>query len=263
MACAPPPLGEASAASDDRAAAGPAGPACPAERSFPGSLTMGGPDAPASLAGLLASFDGVTGSIWLDDWPDYDLTALSSIRCIDGRLDVHNSPFLRSLRGLDHLASTTTIQLSNLPEVTSLEGLGSLEEVEALLIYDYDGHSGFESLDGLDRLRSLQKLSVSGPPDLSQVDALFRIKDATDLSFFDLPGLTDLSGLGQLESLEGSLYIGRDDALQSLAGFDALEGVGDDVTVRDNPLLPQADAEAWAAAIDEVGGEVIVAGNGS
>ena len=238
------------------------GPGCPAEHPFPGSLTLRGPDSPASLAGLLQEFDGVEGSIFLSDWPDEDLTAFAGIRCIGGRLDVHSSPELRSFRGLDDLVHVTTIQLSNLPEVTTLDGLGALEEVEAFLIYDYDGKSGFQSLDGLEGLHTVQTLSISGPRELTQVNALRRLTEATDVSFVNLPGLTDLSGLGALTSVEGNLGIDRNDYLTTLAGFDALEFVGGDVYVGRNPALPQADAEAWVDAIDEVVGEVYVQENG-
>lgn len=258
-ACAPPVPAEDSGIDDDESSAGPV---CPAEHPFAGSVTVSGPNAPASAARLLADFDGITGSIFLDNWPEEDLSALQGIRCIDGRLDIHSSVELRSLRGLDHLTQVTTIQLSNLPELTTLDGLGDVVEMEALLVYDYDGHSGLESFDGLDRLRKLQYLDVSGPRGLAQIDALYRITALETLWLYDLPGLSDLSGLGALESVEDDVEILRNDSLRSLAGFDALERVGDNVRVLDNPSLPQADAEAWAAAIDEVGGDVSVQGNG-
>lgn len=258
LACAPTTTGEDSAIDEES----PPGPVCPAEHPFSGSVTVSGPNAPASAARLLAGFDGITGSIFLDNWPEEDLSALRAIRCIDGRLDVHSSVDLRSLRGLDQLTRVTTIQLSNLPELTTLDGLGDVVEMEALLVYDYDGHSGLESFDGLDRLRKLQVLDVSGPRGLAQVDALFRITELTTLHLYDLPGLTDLSGLASLASVEDDVDVLRNDSLTTLSGLGALELVGDNVRVVDNPSLPQADAEAWAMAIDEVGGDVSVQGNG-
>lgn len=256
IACAPP------AADSGEDAEFPRGGECPAERSFPGSIDAVGPDGPASLATLLSTFDGITGSVFLSDWPEEDLSAFEGIRCIDGRLDIHHSDALRSLHGLDQLVRATTIQLSNLTELTTLEGLGSLEAVEALLIYDYGAHSGLTSLDGLDRLRAVQYLSVSGPKALSRVDALEHITQLTDLSIFDLAGLTDLSGLGALEAVVNNVTIARNDSLADLAGWNALQWVGGDVWISNNPILPQALAEAWAAGIDEVGGDVRVDGNG-
>lgn len=258
IACRPPPVDTDSGDAE----AGDTGTGCPAEHPFPGSIDAEGPDGPASVATLLDRFDGIAGSIFLFEWPAEDLSAFSGIRCIEGRLDVHDSDALQSLHGLDDLVQATTIQLSNLPELTTLEGLGSLEAVEALLIYDYRGRSGLTSLEGLDRLRAAPYLSVSGPRALTHVDAFEHITQVTNLSLFDLPGLTNLSGLGGLTAVVNNLTIARNDSLQDLTGFDSLQWVGGDVWIWENPLLPQAEAEAWAADIAEVGGEVRVERNG-
>ena len=67
-------------------------------------------------------------------------------------------------------------------------------------------------------------------------------------------------GLTSLEEVVGDLTVDRNGALESLDGAAGLRSIGDALSIRDNTLLCQADAESFADSVD-VGGTTTVSGN--
>lgn len=220
-----------------------------------------------------------------------DITPLTSLRAA-GSLTLE-APALAALDGLEQLEEIHDVLSlgAYLPDegcvgtqVFSLAPLISLERVGALFICNNaaltsvaelsDALTGeipgritvasspsLESLVGLDGLTGVGlQLELIGLPlvqDLQPLASLSHVDGG-----FAIAGLDAIGSLEGLESLEyaGELFINENAELTTLAGLDNVAGVGQDLSIRNNPMLPQAEAEAWASRVD-VGGVITICEN--
>lgn len=137
----------------------------------------------------------------------------------------------------------------------------------------------------LDELANCTTIAGSlrfGDTQFAAIDGLesLRVIEGT-LNLFRNPSLVDLGGLANLERVGGELLVHFNDSLASPQltrvrecgelfvasnasitelGLDALATVSGDLSILANPVLSQADAEAFAAQL-EVGGAIDVSGN--
>ncbi len=181
-----------------------------------------------------------------------DLAALSCLAEVHGDLELHGDVEDHSLPALSYVLGTLTIVTADTfyasadyPAVTELGGLsvGAVSELAApqLVTIAGDVDLGFP-LEELD-LGSLDTIEGSFVVESSQ--------------------LADLDGLSSLRELQGyRVVINAQDLLTDISGLENLELVEGDISVRDNPVLPQAHAEAVIYAIDHVNGSISVSGNG-
>lgn len=140
------------------------------------------------------------------------------------------SPFA-SLVVIEGGLATTLVDF---PEPLSFEHFGKLREIDGgLLIVNRP----VPSLQGLSSLDSVGGLAVSRTTQLSS-----------------------LAGLERLESI-GGVVIFANAELSGLSRLEGLREVRETLEISENPVLPQADAEAFAASV-EVGGATVVGENG-
>lgn len=220
-----------------------------------------------------------------------DLTPLASLRAT-GFLKFE-APLLASLAGLEQLTEVrhelvlgaylpdngcVGTQVPTLAPLVSLEHVGALHvcdnqsltsivELDAALTGDIPGKitvassPSLVSLSGFEGLTSVGlQLELTGLP---LVESLQPLADVTRVDgAFTLAGLNSVTTMEGLEALNyaESLLIVENAGLVSLAGLDNVLVVGDNLSIRDNPMLPQAEAEAWAQQVD-VGGTVTICGN--
>ena len=69
-------------------------------------------------------------------------------------------------------------------------------------------------------------------------------------------------GISALETVEGQLIIDLNDSLTDISALSSITTVTGDVFIRHNPLLPTSQAETLAATIAEIGGTLLIEGNG-
>lgn len=117
--------------------------------------------------------------------------------------------------------------------------------------------------DTLDPLRDLERvdgtLTIFRNHALDGVGALARLErvgGAFSIRLDESPALVDLDGLESLREV-GELELSGNGLLASLRGLRALATVRGNVTIRDNPMLPQAEVD-WLLARIEVQGTITV-----
>lgn len=200
------------------------------------------------------------GDLTVGEWVS-DLSALTCLRRVGGDLDIGGNLSLSSLRGLDRLETVDgTLYIAGCDRLTDLQGLGALTYTAMPYIYTNAGLTSLRGLDALGAVKSVlvwyneSLVSLSGLGSLEAIDGSLQIGDNRSLERLD--------GLESLESVSRDLEISFNDSLTDLSGLGALEAVGGDLSILYNEVLPQADAEAFVATIDTIGGEVEVRENG-
>lgn len=141
--------------------------------------------------------------------------------------------------------------LSDLPFVRSLAGLGRLRRVDRLTVSSL--HL-LENLSGLDALSSVNSLALIGNRKLASLQGLGGVRQVPGLVILDsLPALESLEGLENLQEVGGDLSLDRLGRLRSLSGLRGLTRVGGRLFIRQNPLLPKAEIDAFLARVTVVG----------
>lgn len=158
---------------------------------------------------LLKGVVALKGDLDISEALVSDLSALSSLRRVEGSLSVEGSA-----------------------SVTSLDGLGALEEVAGNLYLAF--------CDGLERV-SL--------PALREVKGAFIVEGNAALAALELPGL---------EQVGGYLHLHENLALADVS-LAALVEVGGELSILDNPLLVAVDMRA----LERLGGEIEMLDNGA
>jgi hypothetical protein len=179
---------------------------------------------------------------------------------------------LAPLNDIARIGGNLTLQyLSNLPGV---DGLSLLTEVGGNLIVNanfpmthLDGLIGLEIVHGEIHLENLSNLdSIAGLGALVSIGGDFTIGSAGKLqglsgfppaithlpgglSLIANPDLDDVSALSNLIHVGGSLLVSDNSSLHQLTGLDAVESVGENLTVRGNPAL--VDCTSLLTVLDQ------------
>lgn len=182
-----------------------------------------------------------------------DLDALAGLEGSPGQLGLSNLSALTSVAGLSGLWGPNEppgeVSMVALPQLASLAGLEGLEHATDIYLRDLPV---LESLAALAGLRSTEFLSLSELPKLTSLVDLAGLQTIGRLELGDcasvgLSGLVDMTGLGGVTELD-VLHLQRNDALQSLAGFDGLVSGPTLLEVAENPQLASEEVAAFAAA---------------
>lgn len=175
-----------------------------------------------------------------------DLSSLSELTTVIGKLTVFNNPNLTSLNGLENITKVTDVlSINNNNALTSLDGLSNLDSVEVeLKITNNDNLSsilgisnlsyiGQEltiksnlnliNLDGLNNLNNMSdgRISIEDNLNLNQIHGLENQTNLYSLKLSNNEVLVNLNGLHNIYNLQ-SLRIINNDALTSLEGLDNL-----------------------------------------
>ncbi len=184
-----------------------------------------------------------------------DLTPLSDLLEVTGRLDIMTTTQLQSLRGLRNIRSVNIIKdlagirivansvlrnlegfegltkvygeilISGNPELESLKGLDSLGSIEAggLVVEHSDK---LTDLDGLEKLELVEKtLSIFDNDLLRNISSLRNLSTVSILNISDNQLLPDISGLELITELTG-IQLYNNPALSDLTGLSNLEKTG-------------------------------------
>jgi Leucine-rich repeat (LRR) protein len=225
-----------------------------------------------------------------------DLTALASLRVIDGALDIGADPevypedveeqtaflaptralqeggWLDSLQGLENLESVQALYLTGV-QVTDLSELASLANVEGGLVIRHA--NGLQNLNGLGAKPPLLWIADSGT--LSSLDGLELDVAAGSLILERVPALADIDALQNLTSADtlilsgtgitelpdlsqlvyvSALNIDGNAVLTDLSGLAELQAVGS-LSIQANPNLTSLPELSRVSSLDQL----IVNGN--
>ncbi|GEM_PF-6238869 len=213
-------------------------------------------------AGTVDGFDSLTsvGRLYLEGHGD------------DEALDVRGFPLLESVESLTlrHAAapvSTGLPLLANvdqrlaLDDLGSVDGLGGIERVGDILWIHGLGDVDLSALSGLVELGGL---TVQGCDDLTSLGTMSVPADLPlGLAITDNAHLVDIEALATVRTTT-SVRILENNFLPSIEALHGIESVEGDLTVWDNPYLPDAAVQDFldAVGLDAIGGDVVVGNNG-
>jgi hypothetical protein len=170
---------------------------------FVGSLVFDSPDDVEEFAG----YTSVTGWVQIIDVPDLVCTDfLACIETVGKDIEISNSPELESLQGFANVTTVENILLFNNASITSLAGFDSLTEVQIISIGEMPGLVEANGFPAVERIST--SLSISENPVLESITGfanLIIIEDEINIGFN--PVLTDLSGPSGLLALGGECII--------------------------------------------------------
>lgn len=234
---------------------------------------------------------GVIGDVIIHNYLGADLSALSCLEMISGSLVILNAPYLKSLRGLEHLehvsrdviigGAVATSDLGMLADLHGLSGLGAVQGTFALRA------PAMATLEGLEKLRVIgQNLEIYGAESLYDLTGLSVLRAiGRNLLITGATGMRGLGGADALELIGGTFHfdgsvamlafqqalpdvrcvggaieiLGPNAALEQLDLFASLERVGGDIRVQGNEHLRSI---AMLSNVEEVRGTIAIQGNG-
>lgn len=201
-----------------------------------GGLTMSG------LA-VLVDVNGLAGLIVINDVLIVGYQAPGAEQC----------NFNAALENLDGLSNVQQIGAdieicgALQDSLVSIDGLDGALEGEFLSAIRLQQLQALESAGALAGVTRLGSLILNELPAFVDLTALSDVEDAANL-FIRQTAVTDLAGLEALTTIDSRLTITDNPQLTTLAGLDALTST-DDLIISNNPLLPQAEAEAFAETV--------------
>ncbi|WAS90254.1 hypothetical protein [Nannocystis punicea] len=170
------------------------------------------------------------------------------------RITLRTMPALTDASGLEVFAAAAgpiEVELWDLPALPRFAWPGRLA---ALKVLDTPALQELE----LPAVTSAREITVEDAPALTSLAGLSALRSVSDWLSLGwcrgsggLGGIVDLHGLEALEQVE-LLQIDGNASLTSLTGL-SVDLQAEHVFIRDNPMLPQAEAEAWLAAASHVG----------
>jgi Leucine-rich repeat (LRR) protein len=216
----------------------------------------------------------------VDDGTITDISALAGLTRVGdfsfSLLELASWPLLASLVQAEALEirSSNLVDLTPFSSLAGNIGLLSLSDLPELT-----------SLDGLENLTSLGQLTIDQAPLLTDISALARVAKASELGFSGagiadftaLAGLTgavnfisvnDMPALATLDGLEGltaasQVGVAGNPVLTSVRGLSGLTEVSLAFTIVDNDVLPTCEAE-WLrdhVGVENIGGDISIDGN--
>jgi len=181
-----------------------------------------------------------------------NLSGLENLNSIGGDLSLESNGILTSLSGLESLSAIGgSLWIRGNLLLDSITSLGSLTSIGGGLYIGTQSWAGY----------------LLGNPLLTSLDGLEGITSLTHLSIIDNNSLPDLTGLDNLQSISGSLTIGANETLSSLAGLGSLTYIGENLQLgitgysgsSGNPALGNLTG---LEGITQIGGSLTFIGGG-
>jgi hypothetical protein len=253
------------------------GAGCPELRTIDGDVLITSDDDLSALACI----ERIRGSLAIYSVKVTSLVGLETLRVVEGNLSIDETLFLDSLAGLDGVREVHGELRMRGNVLRSISALSGLSEVGGELEID---DNSLHSLTGLENLASIgDRVSVTNNVFLESIDALEGLtRIGGDLIIAWNEKLESVGLLGGLETVTGRVEVKENPGMTSFtipastsvgelfvcsnvslaeirapSGFVRVDG---DVTIIQNEVLSNTDAEALAGSL-EVTGAVKVDGN--
>lgn len=174
-----------------------------------------------SLVGL-SGFQEIGGSLEIENTALLNLTGLNNLRKIGGRLNISNNALI-SLNGLSSLSVVeNNIQITYNNALTGLGGLSNLDSVGLVL------HGSTYGYHSIQIYSNASLIDVSGMTDLEYVEG--------QIAFNSNPSLTTITGFPNL-AYANSILFHTNPALTHVSGFQNLQAVDDLMFIDNHNLL--------------------------
>ncbi|ALM49352.1 hypothetical protein AMR72_10870 [Flavobacterium psychrophilum] len=160
-----------------------------------------------------------------------DLSGLSTIQEVTGKLVIVINNELQNLHGLENIKKVGALEIIDNSKLTSLEGLSIVEitgvtdsnnQKSGLLILRNDA---LTNLKGLENLTSVPSVKLSQNKALKDITALAGLESLPELELIENYALINLEGFNNLTNV-GSIRLESNLLLNSLGAFDNLTDLG-------------------------------------
>ena len=222
----------------------------------------------------------VQGNIIISGADITNLSALSSLTKVVGRLSIVDNPKLASFNGLSGLRSVDDfLAIALNPLLTDVGALSALEQVGGLAISTNNSLSnldGFVSLaginkaglsindnpllnniSGLDKLQTINGgVSIINNRDLQSIKTFNKVKTLNEISIWANGNILDIDGFNSL-LVVNELSIQWSSALSTIQGFSALTEIHN-IQINDNPKLSAIEG---FASLRSISGDVFLTEN--
>lgn len=157
--------------------------------------------------------------------------------CISGTLTLSTQAQINSFAtdypGCNTILGNLIIRGTN---ISSLGGLSQLTDIEGYL--QIDNNPILSNLNGLQNLNAVGNwLDITNNTTLFNLSGLGGLDSCGSLSIYSNPSLTSLTGLNDLQLIDGDLIIYSNEDLDNLDGLDNLQAVHGSVNLIENDLL--------------------------
>lgn len=170
----------------------------------------------------------------------FDLSPLSQLTSVGGKLVVERTYGLESLAGLQNLTSVGgDLRIDQAYVLTDISALGNVTSVGGKL--ELRLNSGLSSLSGLGSVASIGGDLLLDGNGLTSLQGLGPVSATGGKLSISESGITDLHGLEGLVDIGGILSMDGNSGLLSMNGL-APSSVGGGLWVRNNPLLTDLSA---------------------
>jgi Low-density lipoprotein receptor domain class A len=177
-----------------------------------------------------------------------DLSALSGLTFVTGKLEVVNNDALTSLEGLHGIGRAGEVKVSGNAALTSLSGLRGLTAVDGFTLSQNALLKNFEGMGAL-MYFGANGLYVGDNASLVDFSGLKIGYIGADFNVTSNAALTSLKGLETVTLLAWTVSIRDNPLLASIRELSAVTEVRGEVTVSGNPLLPTCQVNALLAPL--------------
>jgi len=192
-----------------------------------------------------------------------DLSGLSVLTGIDGRLRFYSLTALENMQGLNNLTYVGgDLDIYTWPgKTTSLISLSGLDNIETvggdLLITGNDKIATLEGLNGLITVEG--NINISGNILLANFNGLDSLTEiGADCWIGENPQLENLEGIESLHSIGGYLELYENGSLQSLDGLSGLHTIGSTLKINNNDEL---ESLSGMEGLNSIGSYLEIYGN--
>ncbi len=195
----------------------------------------------------------ITGYLYISGADITDLTPLSSLTSVGGRLKINNDSTLQNLDGLSNITSVGNgLDVNNNSVLQNLDSLGHITSLGGFL-YVY-GNSSLANLNGLSGITSVggTGLEVSYNSALQNLDGLSNITSV--VGFLEVDGnsaLADVDGLSGITSVGGDLYVRFNSHITNLDGLSHITSAVGNLEVYDNSALTNLNGLSGVTSVLE------------
>lgn len=174
-----------------------------------------------------------------------ELSNLSNILSVEGRIRISNTFALDSLNGLNNIRSVgEDLHIDDNSSLKNLDGLSNINSIGGEL--DIKENDDLLNIDGLMNLVDFEgNVIIIKNAALKNLDGLHKISLLRgEWLILENDSLENLNGLNNITSFNGNLRIETNKTLQSFAYFDKLESIEGNLNIKDNRSLQNIDGLA-------------------
>ena len=185
-----------------------------------GNITLSNQIEVNNFANAYSNITVIKGNLFIGNYANKtsisDLTPLTKLLIVEGSVSIINTQ-VTTLQGLHKLLEVNTLILGNNDKLESLMALSQLEKIQNTL--QIDANHALKNLEGLEQIIQIG----------DTIHSRFQI--------FNNDGLTSLKGMENLQVIGGNFHIDHNDSLQSVEHLSSLKYVGRYLTMRSNASL--------------------------